>query len=58
MILHRGAETAEEEQARSQIKVFLDGAMPDINRIEHDLAKIRQKYPEEPEAADVKGDGV
>ena len=25
--------------------VFLDGAMPDINRIEHELAKIRQRYP-------------
>jgi len=45
MILHRGAETTEEEQARRQIKVFLDGAMPDINRIEHELAKIRQRYP-------------
>jgi hypothetical protein len=57
MILHRGAETVEEEQARSQIKVFLDGAMSDINRIEQDLANIRQKYPEEEETADVKGRG-
>jgi hypothetical protein len=45
MILHRGVETTEEEQARHQIKVFLDGAMPDINPIEHELAKIRQRYP-------------
>jgi hypothetical protein len=44
MILHRGAETAEEEEARSQIKIFLKAAMPDIERIERDLAKIRQKY--------------
>jgi LPS sulfotransferase NodH len=53
MILHRGAETTEEEQARRQIKVFLDGAMPDINRIEHELAKIRKQYSgwEEEEAA-------
>lgn len=45
MILHRGAETTEEEQARRQIKVFLDGAMPEIERIDPALAEIRQRYP-------------
>jgi hypothetical protein len=46
MILDRGAETAEEKKARREIKAFLYFAMPDIDRIERDLAKIRQKHSE------------
>lgn len=44
MILERGTETAKERQARRNISAFLTDAMPGIDRIERDLAKIRQKY--------------
>jgi hypothetical protein len=45
MILQRDPETPKEKQVRRLIGVFLKAAMPDIDRIERDLAKIRQKYP-------------
>jgi len=46
MILQRKNETSREKLARRQIRAFLDLAMPGIDRIAWDLAKIRQKHSE------------
>jgi hypothetical protein len=46
MILERGTETQRERAARRQIGAFLNGHMEDVDRIEGDLASIRQNCPE------------
>ena len=45
MILQRGTETSKEREARRQIALFLAGVMEHVDRIERDLAKVRQNYP-------------
>jgi hypothetical protein len=45
MILLRENETGKEKEARRQITLFLAGVMEHVDRIERDLAKIRQNYP-------------
>jgi hypothetical protein len=44
LILKREAETSREKLARREIFNFLVGAMPGINRMEGELATIRQRY--------------
>jgi hypothetical protein len=44
LVLKREAETSKEKLARRQIRDFLAGAMPGINRIETELDAIRQRY--------------
>lgn len=44
LILKREAETSREKLARHELRYFLDGAMPGINRIDSELNVIKQRY--------------
>lgn len=43
-VLQRESETDLEKRARESIRSFLAGAMPRVNRIEGNLARIKQRY--------------